>query len=289
MSQISSSLYGLTKSMITDVGGPVTPTTQGAIILHGGNNITTDGTVANTVTINLTGTTNHCVQVGNASGSLTSLAAGITGQTIMGTTGADPSWTGSPSFSGTVTAGTGLTVSTGNTTLTPLAAARPGIVRSSTAGVISALIDSNTDGQVLISSSVGVPVWASLTAGSGVTITPGANTITISGFPWTQVAGNTQAAAVNNGYICQNAGLTTVTLPATAAYGSVIEVVGEGTAGFTIVHPVAGHYIQYGNLATTANTGSLSSSNRYDCVRLVCRVTDTTWQVLSAVGVLNVA
>jgi len=73
-------------------------------------------TIANTLP--LTGTTNHALQVGNAGGTLTSLAVGATGQTIMGTTGADCGWTGSPSFSGTVTAGTGLTVTSGNATIT---------------------------------------------------------------------------------------------------------------------------------------------------------------------------
>ena len=42
------------------------------------------------------------------------LAVGATGETIMGNTGADPSWTSSPSFGGSVTAQTGLTATTGD-------------------------------------------------------------------------------------------------------------------------------------------------------------------------------
>lgn len=64
------------------------------------------------------GTTNHAVQIGNSSGTLTSLAVGSTGQTIMGSTGADPAFTGSPSFSGSVTAGTTITATSGAITAT---------------------------------------------------------------------------------------------------------------------------------------------------------------------------
>lgn len=46
------------------------------------------------------------------------LAVGTTGQTLMGSTGADCGWTGSPSFSGSVTAGTTLTASSGAITAT---------------------------------------------------------------------------------------------------------------------------------------------------------------------------
>jgi hypothetical protein len=46
------------------------------------------------------------------------LAVGATGETLMGATGADCGWTGSPSFSGSVTAGTGLTVTLGDAVVT---------------------------------------------------------------------------------------------------------------------------------------------------------------------------
>ena len=61
--------------------------------------------------------TAHGVLLGEGTGSIVATAVGATGQTLMGNTGADPTWTGSPSFSGTVTAGTGFTATTGNLTL----------------------------------------------------------------------------------------------------------------------------------------------------------------------------
>lgn len=133
-----------------------------------------------------------------------------------------------------------------------------------------------------------------IVGGVGISTTgnPGTNTITIDttgGFlTWTRVAGTTQAMAVDNGYINANAALTTLTLPAAAVVGDVIEVCGEGVGGWTIAQN-AGQTIQYGAAATTTGVGgTISSTNRYDTIRLVCRVANTTWSVLSNVGVLNV-
>jgi hypothetical protein len=75
----------------TDIGGPVFPV-GGVIKVYGGNNITTNGTIAGTIVLNLTGTTNHAVQVGDALGSLNSLPVGTNGLVLTGNTGADPSW-----------------------------------------------------------------------------------------------------------------------------------------------------------------------------------------------------
>jgi len=68
--------------------GTATPA-AGILDIVGASNITTSG-VGNTVNISVAGTTNHCVQVGNASGSLTSLAAATNGQLVIGSTGVDP-------------------------------------------------------------------------------------------------------------------------------------------------------------------------------------------------------
>lgn len=76
------------------------------VTLNNGNNITVTGggplTLGGTASFDLTGTTNHAVQIGNAGGSLTSTAVGTTGQVLTGVTGADPIWA-SPATSGTVT------------------------------------------------------------------------------------------------------------------------------------------------------------------------------------------
>jgi hypothetical protein len=82
---------------------PVTPDGANNINLVSGNNITTTGTGPHTIQFSLTGTTNHCLQVGNAGGSLTSLAAATDGQIPIGSTGNDP-------VLATLTAGTNITI-----------------------------------------------------------------------------------------------------------------------------------------------------------------------------------
>jgi hypothetical protein len=69
---------------------PVVPNAANNIFLSSGNNITTTGTGPNTIGFSLTGTTNHCIQIGNATGSLTSLAAATNGQIPIGSTLLDP-------------------------------------------------------------------------------------------------------------------------------------------------------------------------------------------------------
>jgi len=132
---------GIASTYTTDAGNAVPA--LGVLTVAGGTNIGTTG-AGSTVTINLDGTTNHCVQIGNAGGSITSMAVGATGETIMGATGADPGWTGSPTFSGTATAGTGLTATTGaitasagNVIITAGNLTLPNTIVAGTNGVIS--------------------------------------------------------------------------------------------------------------------------------------------------------
>lgn len=132
-----------------------------------------------------------------------------------------------------------------------------------------------------------------ITGGAGIAVAAAAGTITITStnpaaLTWTREAANAVALVASHGYINTNVGLTTLTLPALAAVGDTFAVMGESAAFWTIAQN-AGQNIQYGNLSTTPGVGgSLSASNRYDTVQLVCRVANTTWSVVSAVGVLNV-
>lgn len=70
--------------------------------VNGGDNIHTSG-VGNTITISVDGTTNHSLQLGNASGSLTSLGVAGDGFLPIGAAGADP-------VLATLTPGTGINI-----------------------------------------------------------------------------------------------------------------------------------------------------------------------------------
>jgi len=151
-----------------------------------------------------------------------------------------------------------------------------------------------TDGQLLIGNTTGNTLAkATLTAGSGISVTNGSGSITIAatngqGITWSEVTGTSQTAAVNNGYITNNAGLVTVTLPSTVALGSIIEIAGKGAGGWKIAQ-AAGQQIHFGSSTTTSGTGgSLASVNQWDAIRLVCTTANTTFSVLSAQGNITV-
>ncbi len=98
----------------------------------------------------------------------------------------------------------------------------------------------------------------------------------------------TTTASINQGYISTSSSIVTLTLPATAAVGSVIDMVGQGSGGWKIGLP-ASTVIHFGNLDTTTGvSGYISSLNRYDGVRLVNVVANTEWVVVNAQGTMTV-
>jgi hypothetical protein len=224
--------------------------------------------------------TQHYVLLGGASNAITSLNPGSTAgiPLVSAGSGADPT------FGTAVVAGGG----TGATSFT----AHSLLLGQGTSAITA--LGAATDGQLPIGSTGADPVLATLTAGTGISISNGAGSITINatgaGLPWTDVTGTTQTIAINNGYLADNAGLVTFTLPATAAQFSVFRIVGRGAGGWTIAQN-AGQQIIFGNSSTTAGvTGSLSSTNANDVVEAIASVggSSTIWTVMSSVGNLNV-
>lgn len=105
---------------------------------------------------------------------------------------------------------------------------------------------------------------------------------------WTEVTGTSQSASVDNGYIANNAALVTITLPDTAAVGSVVKVVGKGAGGWKVAQN-ASETIHFGSSDTTTGTGGyLQSTNQYDAVELVCITANTDWVVISSIGNITV-
>ena len=157
-------------------------------------------------------------------------------------------------------------------------------------GITSQLL---TNGQLPIGNTGADPTAATLTAGTGVSITNGAGSITIAatggGLTWSVVTGTTQSAAVNNGYIANNAGQVTVTLPATSAVGDCVAVTGINNATGWKIAQNAGNQIFFGTSSTTAGTGgSLTSTATRDSVFLLCTSANANWQVLNSIGNITV-
>lgn len=98
-------------------------------------------------------------------------------------------------------------------------------------------------------------------------------------FGWSTIAGTSQNAAVQNGYIIGNAALTTVLLPATAAIGQRVSIRGLGASGWVLTAN-SGQTIKI-SPSTTSTAGSLASTNLYDTVDVECIVANLTWAVVS--------
>lgn len=150
---------------------------------------------------------------------------------------------------------------------------------SASTAVWTPCIGQLTNGQLRIGSTGNVPVAATLTQGPGITIVNGPGSITISatgsGLGWNSVS-TSGAMIADNGYLTTGGSLVTLTLPSTAAFGTGLAVIGSGAGGWQIATG-AGQTVQVGS--ATAST-SVSSTNRYDSIYLICTTANTVWSVL---------
>lgn len=181
----------------------------------------------------------------------------------------------------------GINNKTGTLTITTLTA---GVAQTSSVGLVSS--SNGTNGQILVGGGA-TPVWANITSTGGTaTITNGSGTIDVAvanpNISWTDVTGTTQTATVNSGYTANNAGVVTFTLPTTAAYGSIIWIVGKGAGGWAVAQN-SGQSIHFlGSNTTTGVGGSLASTVRFDVLQLLCTVANTDFTVIDSMGNITI-
>jgi hypothetical protein len=149
-----------------------------------------------------------------------------------------------------------------------------------------------TNGQLIIGQTGGAPTPATLTAGAGISITNAAGAVTVavtgSGMAWEEVTDATKAMAIATAYGANRGGGVTFTLPATAAAGSVMEIV--GIAGLWVLAQNAGQTVYLGSTNTTAGIGgSLTATNAGDCITLRCITANTAFRVTAWVGNITTA
>jgi hypothetical protein len=189
-----------------------------SINIIGGLNITTSA-ATDTVTIDLNGTTNHAVQIGNATNSLTSITVGGDGQVLIAANSADPAFSTLTSSGGTIV------FTPGANTLNLEAVLNPGSLQidcdsgsaSPVAGILNVIGGDNItttgsgntieasvsgtsdhavqignsvgsltsitvggDGQVLIAANAADPAFSTLTSiGGSIVFTPGPNSLNL--------------------------------------------------------------------------------------------------------------
>jgi hypothetical protein len=246
-------------------------------------------TLANALTVPNGGTgaatlTDHGVVLGSGAAAVSVTAVGTDGQLLIGATGADPA------FAALTSTGSTLTYTTGANTLNidiaaPVTVANGGTGRTShtayavlcggttTTGAQQSIASVGTSGQLLTSNGAGaLPTFQDAAVA----------------FVWNEETGTSATMAVDNGYIANNASLVTLTLPTTAAVGSVVRVAGKGAGGWRVAQN-AGESINFGSSTTTTGVGGyLEFTDASDAVELLCITADTQWVVLSSVGNITV-
>lgn len=146
------------------------------------------------------------------------------------------------------------------------------------------VICAGTTGTGIFQNVSGVGSSAQVLTSNGAAALPTWQTPAFGVLPWTDQSTTSVTMTVNNAYVADNASLVTLTLPSTAAFGSVFQIVGKGAGGWKIGQ-AASQLIHIGNQVTTTGTGgSLASSNQWDSVQLVCVTANTTFVVFSSMG-----
>ena len=210
-------------SFVTD-SGTATPV-AGVLNVNGlaGRNISTAG-AGNNLTIAVSGTTNNALQIGNATGSLTSLGVATNGQIPIGSTGASPvlavptngsniSWvTGAGSLTANVSGTTDHALQVGN------------------AGGSLTSLGLGTAGQVLLSAGAGAdPAFITPTAGTGLTLTSNATTLQYAlSTPVTVANGGTGATSFTTNGLLYGNGVGAIQATAAGAANTVL--LGTGAA-----------------------------------------------------------
>jgi hypothetical protein len=141
-----------------------------------------------------------------------------------------------------------------------------------------------TDGQIIIGSSAGLPVAATLTQGTGITITNANNSITIAATggaseTWTDEAVSFNALA-GNGYFITAA--LTATLPSSPTIGQKIDFIVDTTGSF-VIQAAAGQAIRLGS-SISAAAGTATNHARGDTISLLYSDSSSTWIANAAIG-----
>lgn len=152
-------------------------------------------------------------------------------------------------------------------------------------------------GQILIGSdTLGVkenPVQSYLTStGGSIAFTFGKGTInaetTAVGSSWETITTTSHAMEMSKGYIPNNVGLVTLTLPTTAVVGSEIKLMGLGAGGFKIAQNASQTITHLDKASTVGVTGYVASTDKYDCFTLRCAETDTHFRMTGVEGNITV-
>ena len=108
------------------------------------------------------------------------------------------------------------------------------------------------------------------------------------GVTWNDSVSTPVTMVAGNGYITDDGATKVVlNLPAVVAVGAEFKVQGKATGLWQLVANT-GQTINFGSAPTTSG-GSITSTNQWDSISIVCVTANTTYAVTSAVGNLTPA
>jgi len=186
----------------------------------------------------------------NSNGVLDTSEITSTDYVCQGATGA----TGSTGATGT----TGATGSTGLSSLIAVATEAAGANCTYGGHKVTTGLDSNSSGVLDTAEITSTTYTCDGAPGPGVT--------------WVNVAGTSQQAQSNTGYIANNAAQVAITLPMAPAVGDLVEVSGAGTGGWSLLQ----------NAGQTVMTKALPSSYTNAYVNWTARANSRRWQSVAS-------
>jgi len=236
--------------------------TSGANITFTGSPVSLGGAG----TIAVSGTTDHGVQVGNATGSLTSVAVGASNTALLGSTGADPSFGTIPNAildnsditlnNGTNITITGSPISLGGSGTVALSGMinRALHVGNPSGGLTSLGVAAN--GQIPIGSGGLDPVLATITGGSNLNVVNGGGSITV----------NLDNSVSVSGSMTAGTGLTATTGDVAVGAGNITSAQTDatGNVGIIKIGPANRIHFWLNDVMIGGNAGSLTSSGIFN-------------------------
>lgn len=167
-----------------------------------------------------------------------------------------------------------------------------GLSTSGASDTVTISLDGSVVGQTITGDSGGAlsPTagnW-NILGGNACSSSGSGGTLTIDveggGLNWVEETTTSRSLSVDEAVVGTNASTITMTLPDTAAFGSVIRVMQKG-AGVVRIAQNAGETIHFGTQDTTTGAGGyIESTNQWDAINIVCVTANTDWQVLSSIG-----
>lgn len=100
--------------------------------------------------------------------------------------------------------------------------------------------------------------------------------------PWVNVLSLSGQMISNTGYVANNAGLVTLTLPEISTFGDIIGIVGAQSGGWKIAQN-DDQQMLFGRVLTTIGVdGFIASTDIGDSILLLCIVPNTSWRSIGA-------